>query len=121
MKNDPHTEHRNEAIKIRDKYHRVLNKLTQKARVGDNNAAKQIIVELTNYHKSLKEIGYRTTSEDEPGKAGRVVARTQEWIDNQKAKETQRDRDIKAFRKASMDGDKEAQAKFLRLIVVGVE
>lgn len=110
MKNDPHTENRNKAIQIKKHFDRKFNKLRIQARTGDNSAALLILDALIEYHQKLKDIGYRTTSEDEPGVAGRVVARTQEWIDAQKPKNA-----IRELMKAAMDGDPEAIAKFLEI------
>ncbi|RDJ35409.1 MAG: hypothetical protein DWQ19_11375 [Crenarchaeota archaeon] len=99
MKNDPHNENRGKAIWVRRKYNPILKNLRIKSRSGDNDAAKEIIVQLTNYEQELRNLGYRRTDETEPGRAGRLVAITQEWIDEQKSKETELDRLMKQCRK----------------------
>ena len=118
MKNDSHNENHEQAKKIKRKYHRILEKLRIKSLLhSDHEAARQIIVELTNYIKALRAIGYRTTDETEPGRSGRLVAITDEWIELQKAKETKRDKLMKSMRNAKTDEDR---LKFIRELVLQV-
>lgn len=87
-----------EAKRVYRNFSRRLNRLTIKARGGDNEAAMQIIVRMTEMCEALKALGYRTTDED--GERSRLVPVTQEWIDAELAKETEIDKAIKRGRKS---------------------
>lgn len=68
-----------QAVKIKRKYRRILNKLNIKTRHGDKQACIDIIKEMTNYNVALHAVGYRETDENEPGRVGRLVPITEEW------------------------------------------
>lgn len=102
MKNDPHTEYKAIAQKIANKYKKILNDLRIRSTSGDKEAVLQLIEELANYHGSLKAIGYRTTTEDELGKVGRVVARTPEWAAERLTEETKSDKIVRELRNENL-------------------
>lgn len=49
---------------------------------------RQYMAKVIEFFGTLKEWGFRTTDEDEPGRKGRIVPITEEWIQEQLAKET---------------------------------
>lgn len=94
-----------EVKRIQRNYQRRLNRLRIKARSGDNIAARKLMVSLAEEHQAIKALGYRFTDENEPGRPGRLVKRTQEWIDEQVAKETVEDKMRRKIRQALINGD----------------
>tara|TARA_Y100000034_G_scaffold125150_2_gene174322 strand:+ start:2540 stop:2923 length:384 start_codon:yes stop_codon:yes gene_type:complete len=112
-----------EAKRIRRNYNRRLDYWTAKMRTADRiEKDENGLCEATRVHGklcqlmgdkcvALRELGFRQTDEDESWPP-KLVPITQEWIDEQRAKETELDR----LRKAARGGDEEAARKFLRAL-----
>lgn len=84
-----------EAKKVKIKFNRKLCNLRTKSRLGDQQAPLEMIRTLTEKNNALAKLGYRTTSEDEPGRINRLVKITPEWIAQQRLKASVR---LKAFK-----------------------
>lgn len=119
MKNDPHTEHKSEAQKIARRYRCILNDLRQKTTLGDQQAPIDYIRKIGEFDRALLAIGYRTTSETEPGLAGRVVAITPEWQQKEKVKEKKRKQILKDMNAPNLSV--EEKTKLLRALCSSLE
>ena len=105
-----------EAQRLRRNYHRRLERLRIKSTYhGDRAASVKIITVLTEYYTKLKELGYRTTDENEPGRPGRVVPITQQWRDEQEAKKTPMDR----LAEKARNGDMAARREYILALAKG--
>lgn len=81
-----------EAKRIKTNYQRRLERLRVKSTGGDKDAAMDLMSLLAEMHGKLKELGYRLTDENESGRVNRLEPITQEWIDEQLAKQTKVDK-----------------------------
>ena len=107
------------AKKIRRKYHRILEKLRICSTYhGDREASLNILKKMTEYNSALRAIGYRITDESEPGRRGRLIPITQEWVDAELAKETRIEKLTRMTRNPNLN-DKERNA-LIRQIVSGL-
>jgi len=103
-------ENEKEVKRVHQNFCRRLNRLRIKATGGDKKAALNLISLMTEHQIAIRALGYRITSEDEGGKSGQLVPRTQEWVDEQitiqKANETDLDRIRINARKTGWTRDK---------------
>ena len=105
-----------EAKRVYRNFNRQLDRLTDKARNGDREAAVEIISRMTAKNNALHKLGYRTTDEDED-KHPTIVPITKEWIIAQKKKETKLSKLTKRIRA----GDRDAAHELVLLMAEGEE
>jgi hypothetical protein len=104
-----------EAKRIYRNYCRRIDRLRMKARQGDREAARKIISVLADMEGKIKDLGCRIAGED--GEKHDIVPITQQWLDEQKAKETELDR----WTKKARTGDQEAIRKVVMLLAQGAQ
>lgn len=71
-----------QAVQVKSKYNRKLEKLMAKSRHGDKDAAVHIITTMARQNEKLRDLGYRLTGE------GRLELITEEWRQQQLAQES---------------------------------
>ena len=102
-----------EAKRVYRNYNRQLDRLEEKCRSGDREAAIEIISRMTARNHALHKLGYRITDEDE--NLPSIVPITKEWIVAQKKKETKLDK----LKKRIRAGDRDAARKLVLLMAEG--
>lgn len=109
-----------EAKKVRRRYNRRLDNLRHKSTTGDNQASIQMLQQIVEKADALAALGYRETSESEPGRLARLVLITKEWQDEQEKKMEQREKLLQAMEEARSAGDSKEFFKLLHQ-VAGIE
>ena len=104
-----------EAKRLRTKYNRILRNNSAKARQGDNEAAIDVITQMTEYETALRAIGYRET--DETDGRPQLVPITKEWRQAQRAKRTKVDK----LTIEARNGDETAMRELIRCLASGEE
>lgn len=96
----------NEVNRLKKNYMARINRLKIKATLGDNIAARKMISVLSEYDIALRNIGYRTTGENENYRLGSVIPITKEWLISQRKKEIVRNKILKEFKNRKTKKDK---------------
>jgi hypothetical protein len=95
-----------DARKWRKKYKRILDNARWNATLRKfPDAGHAYIQKINEYYQGLKDMGYRQTDEYEPGRTGRLVPITKEWVTAQRAKMSEVDRLMEAARHAGPNAD----------------
>lgn len=96
----------NEAKRLKNNYTARLERLRRKTTLGDKNSARKMISVLAEYNIALRNIGYRTTGENESYRPGSVIPITKEWIISERKKEIVRKKILNSFKNCKTKEDK---------------